>query len=152
MPTHLNDPGQLQEKMSELRGQISKESERVAEQTRKALDWKYQVAAHPIAATAIAAAVGYWLIPKKRSSVVEKSLEEMRALVEQQTATPKAALGLGQTLAMTVGSMLLRSVANGALNRVMAAWSPATAGGHAASAVTGTNGQSPSDWSNGHES
>ncbi len=67
MTIHLNDPPQLQEKMSELRVQISKDSERVAEQTRQALHWNYHVAVHPVVSAVIAAAVGFWRVPKKRS-------------------------------------------------------------------------------------
>jgi hypothetical protein len=149
MTIHLNDPRHLQEMMSELRGQISKESERVAEQTRRALDWKYQVAAHPVTSAVIAAAVGFWLIPKKRSPMIEKSLEEMRALVEQQTTKRKPAAGVGQTLAMAAGSMLVRSIANGALNRVMSAWSPSDAG-HAAAGLAGGNGNAEMERRDGH--
>ncbi len=128
MTIHLDDPRQIQEKMSELRDQISTESKSVGERTRRALDWKYQVAAHPVASAVIATAVGFWLVPRKRAPMIENSMEEMRALVEQQTTKTRPSAGLGQTLAMAAGSMLVRSVASGVWNRVVSAWCPSVAG------------------------
>ena len=111
---------QLQMKMSQLRGQISEESEEAAVQTRRALDWKHQIASHPTLSAAVAIALGYWLVPRRKNLAAADSLIKIRTLLDGQTRKSAARSGIGKTLALAAGSWLIKSVANGVVSKAIA--------------------------------
>ncbi len=122
MTTHHDVARQLQMKMSQMRGLIAEESEEAADQTRLALDWKHQLASHPVITAAIAIAVGYWLIPRRQQRAEADSLVEIRSLLENQTRQSTAGSGIGKNLALAAGSMLIKGLANGAVSKAISSF------------------------------
>ncbi len=122
MTTHHDDARQLQLKMSQMRGRIAAESGKAADQARRALDWKHQVASHPLTSAAVAIALGYWMIPGGKNKSGIDSLNEMRTLLENQARPQSARSGIGKTLAWAAGSVLMRNLVSGAVSKAIASF------------------------------
>jgi hypothetical protein len=120
MTTHHDVARQLQLKMSQLRGQIAEESEEAADQTRLALDWKHQIASNPLIAAAVAFAIGYWLIPRWRSSAVADPPVEVRLPPREQARPSVPRSRIWKTLALAAGSILIRALVSGAVSKAIA--------------------------------
>jgi hypothetical protein len=119
MTTQHDFGRQLQMKMSQLRGQITEESEEAAVQTRRALDWKHQISSHPTLSAAVAIALGYWLVPRRKSFAGTDSLVKIQSLLDNQTRQSTAGSGMGKTLALAAGSWLIKSLASGVVSKAI---------------------------------
>lgn len=63
--------------MARIRTRAHRKAERLSEETKHFLDWKHYVRLFPWATVGLAAAVGFWLVPKKSRSIEQKLLDEL---------------------------------------------------------------------------
>lgn len=64
---------ELQACLAATRGRISEALAEGRGDVKRWANWRTHIAAHPIAAVAVAAVVGYWLVPRKRTVVLGRS-------------------------------------------------------------------------------
>lgn len=62
-----SDPETLRLRMREIRDELQSDVDGVVDRAGELADWRYYVRKHPWASVAVAAAVGYWLVPKGSS-------------------------------------------------------------------------------------
>lgn len=60
------DAEEIQQQMERLRGTLSTEAEKLARETREFTSWRSYVKSHPWLFLAAAAALGYFLVPRRR--------------------------------------------------------------------------------------
>ena len=114
---------ELQTRMSSMRKRICARSEQLAGQTRAALSWRNHVVSHPWAAAAVAMAVGYWLVPVRRSAGGARELKSIGNMLEQNLAAvdansvpaaasnPSPLMAIGRSAIAAVASQVMRHVA-----------------------------------------
>ncbi len=111
----------IRDEMARLRNRISEESDTIATQTRQALDWKRQIALHPVAAASVAVLIGYWIVPRRKNrsvhnQSVHNQLHEIHQLLDKNGSHGSApSTSIVRTLAMAAGTVLLRRVAGSAM-------------------------------------
>ena len=104
----------LRRRMASIRRQLPGDVERIVIGAKRAVDWRRYVAEHPWTATAAAALLGYWAIPK-RPQVIQPSADELIKLARkhQLTVQPQTAAqrkpGLVDTALSMMGNMLFRA-------------------------------------------
>lgn len=107
------------ERMSALRRELVHDVEHVAESAKAMTDWTFYVRRFPWAAVGVAAAAGFLLVPRKKSTVTPTA-EQLAALVSNkefvaaatdQLKAPQSMLkGLAATLAAMAGRAALAYV------------------------------------------
>ena len=72
---------EIRSQMARIRMRAHRKAEKLGEDTRHFLDWKHYVRLFPWAAVGLAAAVGYWIVPKRSSRrFPESQLADSRLL------------------------------------------------------------------------
>ncbi|MEZ6066535.1 MAG: hypothetical protein R3B90_12685 [Planctomycetaceae bacterium] len=105
---------ELRRRMASIRRQLPGDVERIVIGARRAVDWRRYVAEHPWTATAVAALLGYWVIPK-RPRVIQPSADELIKLAKkhQLTVQPQTVAqrqpGFVDTAVSMMGNMLFRA-------------------------------------------
>ncbi len=104
------------ERMAALRRELTHDVEHVTESAKAMTDWTFYVRRFPWAAVGIAAAAGYLLVPRKKTTVTPTA-EQLEALVKnkefvaaatEQLKPPQSLLkGLAATLAAMAGRAAL---------------------------------------------
>jgi hypothetical protein len=111
---------EIRESMAALRRDLQRGVESVSESARVMTDWRYYVRQFPFATAAVAAAVGYLLIPRRPQVIVPdaQTLAKMARnnQVWVKTGAPKSSEGPRGMLAGLV------ALAAGALGRAAVAW------------------------------
>jgi hypothetical protein len=107
------------DRMAALRREIVHDVEHVAESAKAMTDWTFYVRRFPWAAVGVAAAAGFLLVPRKKSTVTPTA-EQLAALVQnkefvaaatEQLKPPRSVLaGVGATLAAMAGRAALAYV------------------------------------------
>jgi hypothetical protein len=85
-PNDVNSDDQAREvcrRMAALRRELDDGVQQVAESARAMTDWTYYVRRFPWAAVGLAAAVGFLLVPRKKTSVAPTA-EQLAALVKNK--------------------------------------------------------------------
>jgi hypothetical protein len=89
-----NEIDEIQQRMAQIRRELHQDITEVVAGAEAATDWRRYARAYPWAAVAIAAAAGYFIVPRARiaprSSVIEESdIEAIRGLVDQAREAAK---------------------------------------------------------------
>lgn len=111
MPAYSAD--ELREQMARIRTRARRKASRLGEESRQFLDWKHYVRLFPWGSLAVAAAVGFLVVPR-RARVVRPDPQELAELVRknQIAISPPPAKrrpGILESLVSTAGSMLVRA-------------------------------------------
>lgn len=104
---------QLRREMAQVRRNLVEEADQIAEHARTVTDWRYYVRTYPWASMAVAAAVGYIVVPR-RLEVLTPDPDTLARLARQDrlVVKPKAEAepkkGLPGTLFTFLSSMVIR--------------------------------------------
>jgi hypothetical protein len=104
---------QLRREMAQVRRDLVEEADQIAENARTVTDWRYYVRTYPWASMAVAAAVGYIVVPR-RLEVLTPDPDTLARLARQDrlVVKPKAEAepkkGLPGTLFTFLSSMVIR--------------------------------------------
>jgi hypothetical protein len=107
------------ERMAALRRELDHDVEHVAESAKAMTDWTFYVRRFPWAAVGVAAAAGFLLVPKKKTTVTPtaeqlaalvKNREFVAAATDQLKPPPSVVKGLAATLAAMAGRAALAYV------------------------------------------
>ena len=114
-----DDAREVVDRMAALRREIVHDVEHVAESAKAMTDWTFYVRRFPWAAVGVAAAAGFLLVPRKKTTVTPTT-EQLATLVQnkefvaaatEQLKPPRSVLaGVGATLAAMAGRAALAYV------------------------------------------
>ncbi len=88
MATATDDIDDIRRRMAKIRRELHEDVRDVVESAEAVTDWKHYIRDYPWASVGLAAAVGFFLVPKRRKSV--KPAEVARAVVAQIQPTVEA--------------------------------------------------------------
>lgn len=116
---------ELRLQMATIRRKLPDDVERIVSGAKQMVDWRHYVRDFPWGAALVAAAVGYWLVPRRQglSSNELKMIEESvkRHTAKKQTeekATSAGAAGLGAVIGGMVVNLATRAAINFAAQKV----------------------------------
>lgn len=104
----------LQARMEAVRRGLALDVDTAVAGAREVVDWKSQLRKHPLPAAAVAAAVGYMLVPQKRV-IVRPDDRQMARLAKQQKVVvtdkefTKTQKGLTATVMTLLGGLVARA-------------------------------------------
>ncbi|TWU08434.1 hypothetical protein [Stieleria varia] len=105
----------IKQRMSEIRTQLPYDVDIARERVRQISDWKYHVAQHPLPAIAAAVALGYLIVPEKRSTIQRISRSKSRDQDDDLSAPQK---GVVSGIVAAIASMVLRQAVSTAASQV----------------------------------
>lgn len=105
---------EIRRRMAELRGMLRRDAQATADELRQLTDWRYYVKSYPWACAAVAAAIGYLLVPR-RVEVVQPTSETLAELARRHRlvvtpdASPQPKGGLLVAALTAVGGLVART-------------------------------------------
>lgn len=110
--SHPTEVDEIRHSMQQVRLHINQDVEGVVQNAREMTDWRHHVKSHPWLSVAVAAAVGYALVPARKQVVkpdVDAMLEliKKKKIVVQPESVPKPSF-VSQAMSLATG-VLLRS-------------------------------------------
>ncbi len=93
-----NSPVKLQRQMRNVRGDLSEHADEAVKKARWQFDWRRFVANHPWVSLGTAAAVGYYLVPRRaccKARSAEAAGDRTEAAVRPAQPTPLAGIATG---------------------------------------------------------
>ena len=92
MATASNDIDDIRRKMAKIRRELHEDVREVVEKAEAVSDWRHYVKMYPWAAVGVAAALGYFLVPKRKKSSGVKATEIAQAVaaITPQNLAPQA--------------------------------------------------------------
>src|SRR5689334_7390986 len=116
------DIDEIRREMAQIRMNLHKEIRGVVVNAEAATDWRRYVRSYPFASLALAAGVGYLVVPRRRRSIRDTAEAAATATAERlhqelaETAPPRRRAGWGSTIVAPIagllGSMALRAAQN----------------------------------------
>jgi hypothetical protein len=88
--THDDKAHEVQARMARLRRELDNDVQHVADSAKAMTDWTFYVRRFPWAAVGIAAAAGYLLVPRKRTTITPTA-EQLAALLKNKQFVAAAA-------------------------------------------------------------
>ena len=108
------DPADVRRRMRRIRRQLPTDVDRIVDGARQLVDWKHYVQQYPWASAALAAAIGYLVVPRRPqvispdAAVIEKLAKRQRLMIEPASAA-KIKPGLLDSMLGVAGNMLFRA-------------------------------------------
>jgi hypothetical protein len=105
---------ELLARMEAVRGRLDEDAQAAKQSVQELTDWRHAVRKNPLVSVAVAAAVGFLLVPRKQPAPtfskadLEKLAREHKIIVAKDSASP----GIVGTIAAIAGAALTRSATN----------------------------------------
>lgn len=93
-----NSPAALQWQMKNIRGSLSEHAEEAVEKARREFEWRHYVAKHPWMSLGTAAAVGFFLVPRRaccKAAKAEAVTDTVDRVARSMQPSPVAGLAAG---------------------------------------------------------
>lgn len=145
----LVDRGEeLRQQMATIRHKLPDDVERIVTGAKQMVDWKHYVRDFPWGAALVAAAVGYWLVPRRQGlssnelKMIEETVKRHTAKKQNEEKTSSAgAAGLGAVIGGMVVNLVTRAAINFAARKV-----GQMIGGHSSARQTTESPQGEPAW------
>ncbi|HUG89714.1 MAG TPA: hypothetical protein VML55_02700 [Planctomycetaceae bacterium] len=117
--TDTDQAEQLRRQMAQVRVSLGEEAEQIAQNARTVTDWRYYVGSYPWASLAVAAALGFLVVPR-RLEVISPDASTLARLARQDrlVVKPKAEAEPKKGMAGTLFTFLSSMVIRGALTAI----------------------------------
>ncbi|HEU5116594.1 MAG TPA: hypothetical protein VFT74_07950, partial [Isosphaeraceae bacterium] len=88
-----NDIDDVRRQMAQIRRELHEDMQMVVAGAESASDWRYYVRRYPWVALGLAAAAGYFLVPRKKPTshrIAEETAEDLESFFRKRPRTPPA--------------------------------------------------------------